>query len=105
MRLTIGRSSNELLVSSFKGPSEEQIARVTGYSAQFVSQIGARLKESGLWTSDGTDYQEWDPTTKMGLITFVMDLAVAEGRLLRTGAKRNGKYIYRPLMCGCDPVN
>ncbi len=90
-----------MIAAIFVGPSEEQIARVTGYSQEFVSQIGARLKESGLWTTDGTDYYEWDHT-KMGCIRFVADLGVAEGICFRTAEKRNGEYVYRSLI---RPVN
>jgi hypothetical protein len=94
-----------MIAAIFKGPSEEEITRVTGYREQFVSQIGTRLRESGLWTNDGTDYQEWDHATKMGFIRFAMDLEVAEGILFRTEKKVNGSYVYRSLIYGRDPVN
>ena len=83
-----------MIAALFEGPNEERIARVTGYSPEFISQIGTRLKESGLWTNEKTDYQVWDDTTE-GLIRFIMDVEVAKGTAFRAGDKRNGEYVYR----------
>lgn len=79
------------------GPDVARIARVTGYPLESVSRIGARLQASELWTNDGTDYQEWDHTTKIGTVNFVMDHFVALGMLRRTGEKRNGRYVYEAV--------
>jgi hypothetical protein len=86
-----------MVAAHVEGPDVERIARVTAYPSEFIDQIGVRLTESGLWKNDRTDYQEWDPTTDIGMIRFTMDHLVALGKLRRTGIKKNGRYEYEAV--------
>jgi hypothetical protein len=83
-----------MITALFEGPDVVRIAEVTGYLKETVDQIAARLTASGLWKDGGIDYQEWDPTTDVGILRFTMDHMVALGLLRRTGEKRNGRYVY-----------
>jgi len=94
-----------MIAAVFEGPDVAKIARVTGYPVESVSKVGARLQESGLWTNHGTYYQEWNHTTKIGIVKFIMDHYVARGVLRRNGKKMNGHYVYEAVKAGSMLVN
>ena len=50
-----------MIAALFLGPNEEKIVQFTGYDPEFVAAIAMRMRASKLWTSSGTDYQQWDP--------------------------------------------
>jgi DNA-binding IclR family transcriptional regulator len=54
-----------MIAALFEGPDIAKIAEVTGCPRETVDRIAARLTASGLWKDDRTDYQEWDPTTRI----------------------------------------
>src|SRR5215469_1899772 len=83
-----------MVAALFEGPDVVKIAEVIGCPRETVDQIASRLTASGLWKDNRTDYQQWDPTTGMGLLRFAMDHMVALGLLRRTGEKKNGQYVY-----------
>ena len=84
-----------MIAALFEGPDVVKIAEVTRCSRETVDPIAARLTASGLWKDNRTDYQEWDPDTKIGILRFTVDHMVALGLLRRTGEKsKNGRYVY-----------
>ena len=67
-----------LLASAFLGPDEDAIARFTGLCRHLIGCYGKRLRESGVWGSDGKIHCEWmDEET--GAAAFWLDVCVAEG--------------------------
>jgi hypothetical protein len=86
-----------MVAAFFSGPDERKIAHITGYSRGYVEEVGERLRVSRLWTEKGIDYGPWTDDEK-GWIGFLMDLAVAEGIVIRTDQKRNGEYLYQSLI-------
>ena len=86
-----------MVAAFFSGPDEGKIAHVTGYSREYVEEVGERLRVSRLWTEKGIDYGPWTDDSK-GWIGFFLDLAVAEGIVIRTDRKRNGEYLYQSLI-------
>ena len=83
-----------MIAALFEGPDVVKIAEGTRCSGETVDPIAARLTASGLWKDNRTDYQEWDPNTKIGILRFTVDHMVALGLLRRTGEKSNGRYVY-----------
>jgi len=86
-----------MVAAFFSGPDEGKIAHITGYSREYVEEVGERLRVSRLWTEKGIDYGPWTDDSK-GWIGFSLDLAVAEGIVIRTDRKRNGEYLYQSLI-------
>ena len=83
-----------MVAALFEGPDVAKIAEVIGCPRETVDQIATRLTASGLWKDNRCNYQEWDPTTDIGILRFTMDHMVALGLLRRTGEKKNGQYVY-----------
>jgi hypothetical protein len=82
-----------LLASGLVGPYVDRIAKFVGYPCGLVQVIGARLQEAKIWERDEVRCEEWfDP--KKGAIAFVLDLCVAEGRLMRTWSEEKNQYAY-----------
>jgi hypothetical protein len=82
-----------LLASGLVGPYVDRIAKFVGYPCGLVQVIGARLQEAKIWERDEVRCEEWfDP--KKGAIAFVLDLSVAEGRLMRTWSEEKNQYAY-----------
>lgn len=77
----------------FVGPDEEKIVRVTGYSREYVAEVAERLRDSRLWSAEGLDYGDWSNSPK-GVVRYALDLAVAQGIVVRTNQKRDGQYVY-----------
>jgi len=86
-----------MVAAFFSGPDEGKIAHITGYSREYVEEVGERLRVSRLWTEKGIDYGPWTDDSK-GWIGFFLDLAVAEGIVIRTDQKGNGEYLYQSLI-------
>jgi hypothetical protein len=83
-----------MIAALFEGPDVVKIAEVTRCLRETLDRIAARLTASGLWKDSRTDYQEWDPTTNIGILRFTMDHMVSLGLIRRTGEKNNGRYVY-----------
>jgi hypothetical protein len=84
-----------MVAGLFLGPSETAVAEITGCPVAFVSVIAARLRASGLWIDGAVEYADWFALGNLGVAHFALDLDVAEGIFVRTGAKENGQFEYR----------
>jgi hypothetical protein len=83
-----------LLASDLVGPYVDRIATFVGYPRGLVQLIGARLQEAKIWESGEVRCEAWfDP--KKGAIAFMLDLRVAEGKLMRTWSEEKKQYAYR----------
>ncbi len=82
-----------LVAALFVGPDEEKIVRVTGYSRDYVAEVAERLRVSRLWSAEGLDYGDWSDSPK-GAVHYALDLAVAQGIVVRTDRKRDGDWVY-----------
>jgi hypothetical protein len=82
-----------LLASELVGPFVDRIATFVGYPRGLVRVIGARLQEAKIWESDEVRCESWfDP--EKGAIAFMLDLMVAEGKLLRRWSEERKQYAY-----------
>lgn len=72
-----------MLAASQIGTADDlALARFTNEHAEWVAQIGQRLRSSGVWTEDGGTACEWfEPES--GGIAFWLDVAVAQGLVER----------------------
>jgi hypothetical protein len=83
-----------LLASELVGPYFERLATFVGYPPALVQVIGSRLQEAKIWESDEVHSEEWfDP--KKGAIAFMLDLSVAEGKMMRRWSQERKQYVYR----------
>jgi hypothetical protein len=58
-----------------------------------VQVIAARLIESGIWAGDEVSSEPWlDP--KKGMVSFMLDLMVAEGKLTGSWSEEKGQRNY-----------
>jgi hypothetical protein len=82
-----------LLVSEMVGPYTDRVATFLGYPVGFVQVIAARLIESGIWDKDEVSSEPWlDP--KKGMVSFMLDLMVAEGKLTGRWSEEKGQRNY-----------
>jgi hypothetical protein len=87
------QSAMVLLASELVGPYIERIVTFLGYPRGFVQAIGARLQEAKIWEHDQVHCGGWfDP--KKGAIAFMLDLGVAEGKMMRRWSQEQNKYVY-----------
>jgi hypothetical protein len=83
-----------LLASELVGPYSERLATFVGYPPALVQVIGTRLQEAKIWEGDEVHAEEWfDP--QKGAITFMLDLGVAEGKMMRRWSQEGKQYVYR----------
>ncbi len=82
-----------MVAALFVGPAEEKIVRLTGYSPEYVAEVAERLRVSRLWSAEGLDYGDWS-NSPTGVVRYALDLAVAQGIVVRTNQKRDGEYVY-----------
>jgi len=83
-----------LLVSELVGPYVERIATFVGYPRGLVQVIGTRLQEAKIWENDEVRCEAWFAPNK-GAISFMLDLGVAEGKLMRRWSEEKKQYAYR----------
>jgi hypothetical protein len=82
-----------LLASELVGPYVERIATFVGYSPGLVQVIAARLQEAKIWEGDKVCCESWfDP--KKGAMAFMLDLLVAEGKVIRRWSEEKKQYVY-----------
>jgi hypothetical protein len=82
-----------LLVSEMVGPNTDRVATFLGYPVGLVQVIAARLIESGIWLGDEVSSEPWlDP--KKGMVSFMLDLMVAEGKLTGSWSEEKGQRNY-----------
>lgn len=86
-----------LVLAAFEGPYPARLSQLTGFECGLVDDVATRMRRSTIWTDSGVDYQDWFDD-RLGDINFFMDLGVAEGWLLRTNEKKNGKRVYKSLL-------
>ncbi|HET7209478.1 MAG TPA: hypothetical protein VFI95_23075 [Terriglobales bacterium] len=82
-----------MVAAFFVGPAEEKIVRLTEYSPEYVAEVAERLRASRLWSGEALDYGDWSDSPK-GALRYALDLAVAQGIVVRTNHKRDGEYVY-----------
>ena len=89
----------------FLGPDVKAIARTTKVTPEVVQCVADRLRASGLWTDTDVDYSNWSAGELRGVAAFALDLAVREGKFVRTSKKSDGTFNYK-LVTGlqrCSP--
>jgi hypothetical protein len=88
------RAAMVLLVSEFVGPYVDRIATFAGYPLSFVELIAVRLQDAKIWEGDQVCCENWfEPNT--GGMAFMLDVMVAEGKLIRAWSEERGQYAYR----------
>lgn len=71
-----------LLSSAVVGTDPLTLAQLTGYSDEWINQIGARFTENGIWV-DGNVFGDWaDPD--VGGTSFWLDVLAGRGFLVRS---------------------
>jgi hypothetical protein len=82
-----------LLASYMVGPYTDRVATFLGYPVGFVQVIAVRLIEAGIWDKDEVSSEPWlDP--KKGMVSFMLDLMVAEGKLTGRWSEEKGQRNY-----------
>ena len=82
-----------LLASYMVGPYTVRVARFLGYPVGFVQVIAARLIQSGIWAGDEVSSEPWlDP--EKGMLSFMLDLMVAEGKFTASWSEEKGQRNY-----------
>jgi hypothetical protein len=82
-----------LLASELVGPYVDRIAMFVGYAPGLVQVIAARLQEAKIWEGDEVRCESWfDP--KNGAMAFMLDVLVAEGKVMRTWSEEKKQYAY-----------
>jgi hypothetical protein len=82
-----------LLASYMVGPYTDRVATFLGYPVGFVQVIAARLIQSGIWAGDEVSSEPWlDPQT--GMVSFILDLGVAEGKFTASWSEEKGQRSY-----------
>jgi hypothetical protein len=86
-----------MVAAMFVGPHVDAIVGLTGYSRELVQRIALRLRASGIWTTEGVDYDDWLSDDDARVITaMTLHLGIAEGLFIRTGQKNSsGGWIYQ----------
>ncbi len=88
-----------LLASELVGPYVDRIATFVGYPLAIVQVMAARLQEAKIWEGDEIRCESWfDP--QKGKIAFLLDLMVAEGKLIRRWSEGKKQYTYHEPAIG-----
>ena len=83
-----------LLASEMVGPYAARVAIFLGYPVGLVQVIAVRLREAGIWEEDEVRCERWfDPEN--GGLALLLDLMVAEGKLIRRWSERDKQLVYR----------
>src|SRR5277367_3549574 len=82
-----------LLASELVGPYVDRIATFLEYPPDLVRVIGARLHEAKIWDNDEVHCESWSDPQK-GAVALLLDLMVAEGRLIRKWSEEKKQYAY-----------
>ncbi len=82
-----------LLASELVGPYADRVATFLGYAPGLVQVIAARLQEAKIWESDDVRCESWFDPEKGG-VAFLLDLMVAEGKLIRGWSEEKKEYAY-----------
>jgi hypothetical protein len=83
-----------LLAPELVGPYADRIATFLEYPLDRVRVIGARLHGAKIWEDDEVHYECWSDPQKGG-VAFLLDLMVAEGKLIRNWSEEKKQYAYR----------
>ena len=87
------RAAMVLLASELVGPYVDRIVTFLEYPPGLVQVMAARLQEAKIWESDEVRCESWfDP--KKGALAFLLDLMVAEGKLIRAWSEEKRQYAY-----------
>jgi hypothetical protein len=79
-----------LLASYMVGPYTVRVATFLGYPVGFVQVVAARLIQSGIWAGDEVSSEPWlDP--QKGMVSFMLDLGVAEGKFTASWSEEIGQ--------------
>jgi hypothetical protein len=82
-----------LLASELVGPYVDRIATFLSYPPGLVQVMAARLYEGKIWKGDEVRCESWfDP--QKGAVAFLLDLMVAEGKLIRAWSEEKKEYTY-----------
>jgi hypothetical protein len=82
-----------LLASELVGPYVNRVSTFLNYPLGLVQVVGARLQEAKIWEGDEVSCERWfDP--KKGTLAFLLDLMVAEGKLMRAWSADKKQYAY-----------
>ncbi len=91
-----------LFASELVGPYVDRIATFLNYPLALVQVIVARLYEARIWESDEVRCESWfDP--RKGAVAFLLDLMIAEGKLIRRWSEEKNEYAYHePDICAAS---
>jgi len=82
-----------LLASELVGPYVDRIATFVEYPPGLVQVMAARLQEAKVWNGDEVRCESWlDP--KSGAMALMLDVLVAEGKVMRTWSEEKKQYTY-----------
>jgi hypothetical protein len=82
-----------LLASEVVGPYVDRVAAFLGYSHGLEQVIADRLQEARIWEGDEVRCENWcDP--QKGRMPLLLDVMVAEGRLVRRWSEDKNQYTY-----------
>jgi hypothetical protein len=88
------RAAMVLLASELVGPYVERVVTFLEYPPALVQAMAARLYEAKIWEGDEVYSEEWfDP--EKGAVAFLLDIMVAEGKLIRNWSEERNQYAYR----------
>lgn len=82
-----------LLASELVGPYVNRISTFLNYPLALVQVVGARLQEAKIWEGDEVSCESWFDPNK-GATAFLLDLLVAEGKLIRRWSEEKKEYAY-----------
>jgi hypothetical protein len=83
-----------LLASELVGPFIDRISTFLNYPLGLVQVVGTRLQEAKIWEGDEVSCESWFDPNK-GATAFLLDLLVAEGKLVRRWSEEKKEYAYR----------
>jgi hypothetical protein len=82
-----------LLASELVGPFVDRISTFLNYPLRLVQVVGGRLQEAKIWEGNEVRCESWfDP--KKGGAALLLDLLVAEGKLVRWWSEEKKDYVY-----------
>lgn len=86
-----------LLVAAWHtGPFAEKLTSFTGYPASLVAEVETNMRNSGFWTNEGVNVDDWfDDDGNWRLERFLLHILVADGRCVAR-QDESGEWKYRP---------
>lgn len=91
-----------LLASELVGPYVDRVATFLGYSRRLVQGMGARLHEAKIWDGNEVRSDNW-LDLEQGAMAFLLDMMVAEGKLIRRWSEARKQFAYRSAENGQVP--